>query len=65
MNKIGAMIIIANKNHNESEYHDLPLQNFQTGNKIIANGIMDMVELIRLSNTPNDGSAAIIPVTVQ
>ncbi len=63
-NRKTAVINIANKNNNDSEYHDLPPHNFQTGNRIIAKAIMDTIEKNRPSNAPI-GSESINPVTVQ
>ncbi len=63
-NRIIAIINIASKNNNDSEYHDLPLHNFHTGNRMIANAIMDTKDKIRPSNGPI-GSKTKICVTVQ
>jgi hypothetical protein len=41
INRTRAIIAIENRNNKESEYHDLPLQNFQIGNKIIEKEIID------------------------
>ena len=44
------MIVIAQRNNNESEYQDLPLHNFQTGNQIIAKIMTGMIQLDRTAN---------------
>lgn len=63
-NKRIAIINIANINNNDSEYHDLPFHNFQTGNMIMAKAIMDMKEKTKSLNKP-PGSATKNPVTDQ
>ncbi|MCM1446588.1 MAG: hypothetical protein NC044_09325 [Prevotella sp.] len=44
-----AIMVIAEKNNNEREYHVLPFHNFQTGNKIMVKMIVTIIPPIKLS----------------
>lgn len=58
------MIVIAQKNNNESDNQDLPCHNFQTGNKVIAKAMTEQMLKSRPANR-SVGSDIMNPVTYQ
>jgi len=63
--QMAAITVIAEKKNKVSEYHVLPFHNSQTGNKIMANMIVGIIAIIKLSYRVAVGSPVAIQITFQ